>query len=239
MGRLAQPHCGEWRTNDDYRRDSESLRSRLDLARDGLELPPGPRRDARCGRTRSWTGRRRPCSSARCSAPSLKFEKATLVAKLKAARERKKRETGKCGGRKSLAEVSSRLSRSPGNCRAKEPYAARSRRTSRAKAVAASHSCDDEANRGAFCLLSRNGGGPKSPAVEFCVVNAGRPGAQGAAVTRRSRGSPPRAAHQARIRHAFQLNHVGRQYRHSDSGVASSRSGQIASATCALPPASL
>ena len=34
------------------------------------------------------------------------FEKAALVAKLKAARERKKRETGKCGGRRSLAEAS-------------------------------------------------------------------------------------------------------------------------------------
>jgi hypothetical protein len=34
------------------------------------------------------------------------FEKAALVAKLKSARERKKRETGKCGGRKSVAELS-------------------------------------------------------------------------------------------------------------------------------------
>jgi DNA invertase Pin-like site-specific DNA recombinase len=34
------------------------------------------------------------------------FEKAALVAKLKAARERKKRETGKCGGRRSVAEMS-------------------------------------------------------------------------------------------------------------------------------------
>jgi DNA invertase Pin-like site-specific DNA recombinase len=33
------------------------------------------------------------------------FEKASLVAKLKAARERKKAETGKCGGRKSYAEA--------------------------------------------------------------------------------------------------------------------------------------
>jgi DNA invertase Pin-like site-specific DNA recombinase len=32
------------------------------------------------------------------------FEKAALVAKLRGARERKKRETGKCGGRKSYAE---------------------------------------------------------------------------------------------------------------------------------------
>ena len=32
------------------------------------------------------------------------FEKAALVAKLKSARDRKKRETGKCGGRKSYAE---------------------------------------------------------------------------------------------------------------------------------------
>ena len=32
------------------------------------------------------------------------FEKTTLVAKLKAARERKKAVTGKCGGRKSFAE---------------------------------------------------------------------------------------------------------------------------------------
>jgi DNA invertase Pin-like site-specific DNA recombinase len=34
------------------------------------------------------------------------FEKAALVAKLKAARERKKRETGKCEGKKSIAETS-------------------------------------------------------------------------------------------------------------------------------------
>jgi DNA invertase Pin-like site-specific DNA recombinase len=34
------------------------------------------------------------------------FEKAALVAKLRAARERKKAVTGKCGGRKSLAELS-------------------------------------------------------------------------------------------------------------------------------------
>ena len=34
------------------------------------------------------------------------FEKAALVAKLKAARERKKRETGKCGGRHSVVESS-------------------------------------------------------------------------------------------------------------------------------------
>lgn len=33
------------------------------------------------------------------------FEKTSLVAKLKAARDRKKAETGKCGGRKSYAEV--------------------------------------------------------------------------------------------------------------------------------------
>jgi len=33
------------------------------------------------------------------------FEKAALVAKLKAARERKKAETGKCGGRRSVAEM--------------------------------------------------------------------------------------------------------------------------------------
>jgi DNA invertase Pin-like site-specific DNA recombinase len=33
------------------------------------------------------------------------FEKASLVAKLKAARDRKKAETGKCGGRKSYAEA--------------------------------------------------------------------------------------------------------------------------------------
>jgi DNA invertase Pin-like site-specific DNA recombinase len=34
------------------------------------------------------------------------FEKAALVAKLKAARDRKRKVTGKCGGRKSLAELS-------------------------------------------------------------------------------------------------------------------------------------
>ena len=33
------------------------------------------------------------------------FEKAALVAKLRAARERKKRETGKCGGRRSVTEA--------------------------------------------------------------------------------------------------------------------------------------
>src|SRR4029077_12614866 len=33
------------------------------------------------------------------------YEKARLVAKLKAARDRKKAETGKCGGRKSYAEI--------------------------------------------------------------------------------------------------------------------------------------
>ena len=33
------------------------------------------------------------------------FEKAQLVAKLKAARDRKRAETGKCGGRKSYAEI--------------------------------------------------------------------------------------------------------------------------------------
>lgn len=37
------------------------------------------------------------------------FEKAMLVAKLKGARDRKKRETGKCGGRKSYAERSPEL----------------------------------------------------------------------------------------------------------------------------------
>jgi hypothetical protein len=34
------------------------------------------------------------------------FEKAAIVAKLKAARERKKALTGKCGGRRSVAELS-------------------------------------------------------------------------------------------------------------------------------------
>jgi DNA invertase Pin-like site-specific DNA recombinase len=38
------------------------------------------------------------------------FEKAALVAKLKAARERKKRETGRCEGRKPLAEKTPRPS---------------------------------------------------------------------------------------------------------------------------------
>ena len=37
------------------------------------------------------------------------FEKAALVAKLRGARERKKRETGKCGGRKSYAERDAEL----------------------------------------------------------------------------------------------------------------------------------
>ena len=37
------------------------------------------------------------------------FEKTSLVAKLKAARERKRKETGKCGGRKSHAELNPEL----------------------------------------------------------------------------------------------------------------------------------
>ena len=37
------------------------------------------------------------------------FEKAMLVAKLKGARDRKKRQTGKCGGRKSYAELSGEM----------------------------------------------------------------------------------------------------------------------------------
>src|SRR6516162_1314729 len=37
------------------------------------------------------------------------FEKANLVAKLKAARDRKREETGKCGGRKSYAEANPEL----------------------------------------------------------------------------------------------------------------------------------
>jgi DNA invertase Pin-like site-specific DNA recombinase len=37
------------------------------------------------------------------------FEKAMLVAKLKGARDRKKRQTGKCGGRKSYSERSSEM----------------------------------------------------------------------------------------------------------------------------------
>ena len=37
------------------------------------------------------------------------FDKATLVAKLKAARDRKREEEGKCGGRKSYAERDPRL----------------------------------------------------------------------------------------------------------------------------------
>jgi DNA invertase Pin-like site-specific DNA recombinase len=37
------------------------------------------------------------------------FEKANLVAKLKAARDRKRQETGKCGGRKTYAEVNAAL----------------------------------------------------------------------------------------------------------------------------------
>ena len=37
------------------------------------------------------------------------FEKAALVAKLKAARERRKDTTGKCGGRPSLAESSPQI----------------------------------------------------------------------------------------------------------------------------------
>jgi hypothetical protein len=38
-------------------------------------------------------------------AASCQFEKTSLVAKLKAARDRKKAATGKCGGRKSYAEA--------------------------------------------------------------------------------------------------------------------------------------
>jgi DNA invertase Pin-like site-specific DNA recombinase len=52
------------------------------------------------------------------------FEKAALVAKLRGARERKKRDTGKCGGRKSYAErdpamvaVAKKLARYPHNGR--------------------------------------------------------------------------------------------------------------------------
>lgn len=52
------------------------------------------------------------------------FEKASLVAKLKGARDRKRRETGKCGGRKNYAELSpeavalaKRLARYPTNGR--------------------------------------------------------------------------------------------------------------------------
>ena len=37
------------------------------------------------------------------------FEKSSLVAKLKAARDRKKTETGKCGGRRSYAEAKPEL----------------------------------------------------------------------------------------------------------------------------------
>jgi hypothetical protein len=37
------------------------------------------------------------------------FEKTSLVAKLKAARDRKKAETGKCGGRRSYAEAKPQL----------------------------------------------------------------------------------------------------------------------------------
>jgi DNA invertase Pin-like site-specific DNA recombinase len=52
------------------------------------------------------------------------FEKQALVAKLRKARERKKRETGKCGGRRSVAEarpeavaLAKRLARYPINGR--------------------------------------------------------------------------------------------------------------------------
>jgi hypothetical protein len=40
------------------------------------------------------------------------FDKATVVAKLKAARDRKREEEGKCGGRKSYAERAPKWSRS-------------------------------------------------------------------------------------------------------------------------------
>jgi hypothetical protein len=54
----------------------------------------------------------------------MKRNKAGLVAKLRGARERKKRETGKCGGRKNLAErnpetvaLAKKLRRYPANGR--------------------------------------------------------------------------------------------------------------------------
>jgi DNA invertase Pin-like site-specific DNA recombinase len=49
------------------------------------------------------------------------FEKASLVAKLKAARDRKKAETGKCGGRKSLAEINPQIVREARRLRRRSP----------------------------------------------------------------------------------------------------------------------
>ena len=45
-------------------------------------------------------------SANRAAVVIAQFEKQALVAKLRKARERKKAETGKCGGRKSVAEAS-------------------------------------------------------------------------------------------------------------------------------------
>jgi hypothetical protein len=45
------------------------------------------------------------CSCGRYSGAISQFEKTSLVAKLKAARDRKKAATGKCGGRKTYAEA--------------------------------------------------------------------------------------------------------------------------------------
>jgi hypothetical protein len=49
------------------------------------------------------------------------FEKATLVAKLKAARDRKRVAAGKCEGRKSWAEINPELVREPKRLRRRSP----------------------------------------------------------------------------------------------------------------------
>jgi hypothetical protein len=54
-------------------------------------------------RGRSLSLRRQP--SLPCSRSLSQFEKATIVAKLKVARDRKRAETGKCGGQRSMAET--------------------------------------------------------------------------------------------------------------------------------------
>ena len=69
---------------------------------------PTPRTTAPSGRTVFRHGRPRDgrlCGRGLLGAIA-QFEKTSLVAKLKAARDRKKAATGKCGGRKTYAEAS-------------------------------------------------------------------------------------------------------------------------------------
>ena len=72
-----------------------------------MAFPPGPRRDPYCrGQPDSFLDKTPTAVLIRQVLGAVsQFEKAALVAKLKAARERKKREIGKCGGRRSVAEA--------------------------------------------------------------------------------------------------------------------------------------